>query len=62
MPPSDDLPLILTVPEAAKIAKVSPGTMYQMVRIEGFPVVRFGRSIRIPTQAFLRWLDSQAAS
>lgn len=58
----DDLPSILTVPEAAKIARVSTGTMYQMVRIEGFPVVRFGRAIRIPKQAFLRWLESQAAS
>jgi excisionase family DNA binding protein len=57
----DNLPSILTVPEAAKIARVSTGTVYQMVRIEGFPVVRFGRSVRIPRQAFLRWLESQTA-
>lgn len=62
MPSIDDLPSILTVPEAAKIARVSTGTMYQMVRIEGFPVVRLGRAIRIPKQAFLRWLESQTAS
>ena len=58
--PSEQLPLILTVAEAAKVARVSPGTMYQLAHSDGFPVVRFGRAVRIPTRAFLEWLDAQA--
>jgi excisionase family DNA binding protein len=58
----ESLPLILTVDEAAQVARVSAGTMYTKVHSEGFPVIRFGRSIRIPTQAFLQWLQDQALS
>ena len=55
---SDELPLLLTVDEAAKVARVSRATMYEMVHIEGFPAHRFGRTIRIPRDSFLRWIES----
>ncbi len=57
----DTLPLMLNVPEAAKVARVSEATMYTLVHAEGFPVVRFGRAIRIPRDAFIRWLERQAS-
>lgn len=58
---ASNLPLILTVDEAARIARVANSTMYQLIHMQGFPVVRLGRAIRIPTAAFLKWLESQAA-
>lgn len=51
------LPLVLTVNEAAKVARVARSTIYEMAHIEGFPVRRFGRTIRIPRDSFLRWLE-----
>ncbi len=58
---SEELPLILTVEEAAEVARVSAGTMYQMAHRAGFPALRFGRAIRIPREKFLQWLQDQAA-
>jgi len=58
---SEELPLLLTVDEAAKVARVSRATMYEMVHIEGFPAHRFGRTIRIPRDSFLRWVERSDA-
>jgi len=55
----EELPLVLSVDEAAKVVGVGSRAIYAMVRITGFPVVHFGRVIRIPRDAFRRWLDSR---
>ena len=54
---SAELPLLLTVDEAAKVVRVSRARMYELVHIEGFPAHRFGRTIRIPRDSFLRWIE-----
>jgi len=55
----DDLPLVLSVEQAAKVVGVGNRAVYEMVRITGFPVVRFGRIIRIPRDAFRQWLNNR---
>ncbi len=57
----DELPAVLTVPEAAKAARVGKAAIYNYARTrgQGFPVVRFGKAIRIPRDAFRAWLESQ---
>lgn len=49
--PIDDLPELLTVPEAADAVGVSTGTIYSMVRTGTLRCIRFGRLMRVPREA-----------
>ena len=51
----DDLPLVLTVEEAAAVLRISRAAAYEQARIwretdgrDGLPVVVIGRSLRVP--------------
>lgn len=52
----DDAPDVLTVPEAARLARVGRNAMYQAVARGDIHSVRIGRSVRIPTIALRRFL------
>ena len=54
--------LTYTAQEAARAANVSMPTLYAWTKIAGFPVVRVGRKLVVPIDAFKRWLEEQAAS
>lgn len=47
----DDLPLLLTVGEAAKLMRVSRNGAYNAVAEGAVPSIRIGRNIRIPRDA-----------
>lgn len=51
---------ILTVPEAAKLLKVSDKTVYTWTHIEGFPAVKIGSITRIPYDLLMDWMNAQA--
>jgi excisionase family DNA binding protein len=55
-----DLPAVLRVDHLQLALGLSKAKAYELVHQQGFPVVRFGRAIRIPRDAFLQWLESQA--
>lgn len=50
------LPLVLTVPELAEHARVSPSHIYELVRLGQVRAIRLGRVIRIPQAEALRFL------
>lgn len=52
--------LTLTVPEAAELIGVSKSKMYEIVRIEGFPCIRFGNRILISATKLEEWIEEQA--
>ena len=56
----DDLPLLLTVREAAQLLRVGRDTAYQLARSQTIPVIRLGRQFRIPKAALLAYLERQA--
>lgn len=56
----DELPLVLTMNHVINIMGISKDTAYKLPHTEGFPVVRFGRAIRVPRDAFFVWLERQA--
>jgi excisionase family DNA binding protein len=56
----DALPAVLTVAHLQQIMGISREVAYRLTHTSGFPVVRLGRSIRVPRAAFLRWLERQA--
>ena len=53
--------LTYSVGEAAKVLGVSETKMYQVIRMEGFPLVTLGSRRLIPIKALERWLDKMAA-
>jgi excisionase family DNA binding protein len=53
------LPPMLTMRDLQEYLGVSRPTAYALAHTPGFPVVRFGRAIRVQKEAFLRWLDEQ---
>ena len=50
---------VLTVDDIRKYLGIGRNAAYALVMSEGFPVIRIGKTIRIPRDAFLQWLDSQ---
>lgn len=52
--------LTLTVPEAAELVGISKAKMYEIVRIEGFPAIRFGKRILVNRKRLEGWLDEQS--
>jgi excisionase family DNA binding protein len=56
----EELPLVLTMQDIQEITGLSKPKVYQLAHTRGFPVVRFGRALRVPRDRFLAWLDVQA--
>lgn len=52
--------LTLSVTEAAAVVGVSRSTMYQMVKIDGFPTVHIGNRVLVSAKGLERWVDEQA--
>lgn len=54
----NDMPLILNVSDIEKIMGISRVKAYELVKTEGFPIIKVGRRITIPKPAFERWLNN----
>lgn len=54
--------LILTVKDISKILGIGISKAYKLVKTEGFPKIRLGRQIRIPSEAFYKWMNDQCNS
>ncbi len=51
--------LLLTVSEAGKATKVGRSKAYEFATNGTWPVVRIGRSIRIPADGLRAWVEAQ---
>ena len=56
----DEMPMFLTVMDAANLLGISRASAYELVREDNFPKLRIvqGRTI-IPRDRLLEWLDEQ---
>lgn len=52
----------LTIAEVAEILRISPIKAYQMARQNEFPVIKIGRSVRVPAEAFYRWFNNSGCN
>lgn len=48
-----------TVEEVRQILCIGKNTAYDLVKEEGFPTIRIGKQIRIPCEAFNKWINEQ---
>ena len=55
-----DLPLMLSVPEVAKVLGISRAGAYELVRSASFPHIRIGNRIVVPRDKFIAWIDQQS--
>ncbi|MEW6080846.1 MAG: helix-turn-helix domain-containing protein [Bacillota bacterium] len=53
--------LLLTIPEMAKILRISRNHAYALAhRKDGPPVLCLGRALRVPTVGLERWIEAEA--
>jgi excisionase family DNA binding protein len=52
-------PLLLKVPEAARMLNVSRTTLYELMRAGDIRTVRIGRAVRVPVRELERWVAEQ---
>ena len=52
--------MTITVHELAAHMGISKPKAYELVRSDGFPAIKVGRRIVIPTDSFKHWLDLQS--
>lgn len=57
----DELPLMLSVPEAASVLGISRAGTYVLVKSDGFPALKIGSRIVIPKEKFIAWINAQTA-
>lgn len=57
-PPQQE-PLLLTIRQAARRIQMSDYKTYMMARSGDLPLVRIGRSVRIPVKALERWVEDR---
>ena len=55
----DELPLMLSVPEAAAVLGISRAGAYELVRSDGFPALKIGSRIVVPKERFIEWVNAQ---
>ena len=58
----DELPMVLRIhPHITGIMGICKEAAYDLANRKDFPAIRIGRSIRVPRDAFLKWLEKEAA-
>jgi len=55
----DDLPLMLSVPDVAKVLGISRAGAYELAHSKEFPSMKIGSRIIIPKDKFLLWIEKQ---
>ena len=51
--------LLLNIPEVVKSLRLSRTKMYELIAVEGLPVVRFGRAVRVSRAALEQWVQQR---
>lgn len=52
-------PMFMTIEEVGKILGISKVKSYELAHIEGFPTLRVGRRILVPTRQFWLWVEAK---
>lgn len=55
-----ELPLLLKVEAAAKLLSLGRTKMYELIAAGDVPVIRLGRSVRVPTALLRQWVEDRS--
>ena len=55
----EDLPLMLSVPDVAKVLGISRAGAYDLAHSKEFPSMKIGSRIIVPKDKFLLWIEKQ---
>ena len=55
----DELPMMLSVPQVAKVLGISRTRSYELVNEKGFPKIKIGTRIVVPKDEFKLWIQKQ---
>ena len=58
----DELPLMLSVPDVAKVLGISRAGAYELVKSKGFPSLTIGSRIIVPKEKFIAWIDEKSSA
>lgn len=57
----DEMPLMLSVPEAAEVLGISAVSLYKLIRNDNsFPVVVMGRRKSVPKEQLRSWIETNS--
>jgi len=48
--------ILMSIPEVARTLRLSRAKVYQLIAVEGLPVVRFGRAVRVCRSSLEQWV------
>ena len=57
----DDLPLMLSVQDVARVLGISRAGAYELVKSEGFPAMNIGNRIIVPKEEFVLWIKQKVS-
>ena len=57
----DDMPMMLSVPQAAEVLGISAVSLYKLIRNDNsFPVIVMGRRKSVPKEQLKIWIDTNS--
>ena len=57
----EELPVMLTIPQVAKVLSVSRAGAYELAHSKNFPSMLVGSRIVVPKDRLLAWVDSRVS-
>lgn len=55
----DDLPVILTVPEAAEVLRIGRHMAYDLARCGRLPTIQIGKRMRVPRSGLISYIENE---
>ena len=55
----EELPVILTVPQVAKVLSISRAGAYELAHSRNFPAMLIGNRIVVPKDRLIAWVDQK---
>jgi excisionase family DNA binding protein len=53
----EELPMFLNAEDISALLKISKPKAYELMKQNGFPLIQFGRSMRVGRDQFFEWLN-----
>jgi excisionase family DNA binding protein len=59
--PTNVEPLLLTIPQVGAMLGLGHSKVYDLIRQDGLPTVKFGTAVRVPAEELKAWVKQRIA-